>query len=71
MKSFSDNHLKKKKDYKVKVQQAIETVKEMVHNGECDFFILDEILGPINNEMITVEQVPMLIQMKIIETYYV
>lgn len=43
----------------------------MVHNGECDFFILDEILGPINNEMITVEQVPMLIQMKIIETYYV
>ncbi|TCK98650.1 cob(I)alamin adenosyltransferase [Natranaerovirga hydrolytica] len=53
-----------KEAYKEKVQQAFETVNEMVQSGAYDVFILDEILGAIKNEMITIEQVQTLMQMK-------
>jgi cob(I)alamin adenosyltransferase len=53
-----------KEVYKNKVQEAYQEVVEMIQSAKYDVFILDEILGAIKNEMVTIEQVKHLMEIK-------
>ena len=53
-----------KLEYKEKVQIAIKKVSILITSKDYDIFILDEILGAIKNEMITIDQVLELLDTK-------
>jgi cob(I)alamin adenosyltransferase len=53
-----------KQVYKEQVQREFDTIKTMTLGGKYDVVILDEVLGALSNEMVSVEQLLELIELK-------
>lgn len=51
-------------DHRAAAQAGLALAREIVDNGACDVLVLDEILGAIKAELVTVEQVRELIAAK-------
>lgn len=53
-----------KRELKREIDEAFEFVKKVIETNECDILILDEIMGVIQNGLLTVEQVLELLEKK-------
>ncbi|TCT13789.1 cob(I)alamin adenosyltransferase [Natranaerovirga pectinivora] len=56
-KFFWQLSLEEKVEYKEKLQEAFKKVSMLMVSNDYDIFILDEILGALKNQMVTLEQV--------------
>ena len=52
----------KKQEEIVNIKNGLNFAKKVLTTGECDLLILDEVLGLIDNEIITVEDLKNLLE---------
>ena len=55
---------KEKEELKKEIREGLNFAKQIIANEECNILILDEIMGAIKNEMISVEDIKELIHTK-------
>lgn len=66
--NFFELPVEKQTEEIVNIKNGINFAKKVLATGECDLLILDEVLGLVDNRIITVEDLKALLQMKDDET---
>ncbi|MDE5909886.1 MAG: cob(I)yrinic acid a,c-diamide adenosyltransferase [Lachnospiraceae bacterium] len=66
--NFFELSEEKKTEEVINIKNGINFAKKVLATGECDLLILDEILGLIDNDIITAEELKTLLQVKDEET---
>lgn len=60
--NFSELPEDKKKDEIINIKNGINYAKKVLTTGECDLLILDEVLGLVEKDIITVEELKALLE---------
>lgn len=60
--NFSELSEEKKRDEIVNIKNGINFAKKVLTTGECDLLILDEVLGLVENNIITVDELKTLLE---------
>ena len=55
-KNYEDLTMKEKEEQNIKIINALNYVRKVMDTAECDLLILDEVLGLVDNEVITEAQ---------------
>ncbi|MBO5335832.1 MAG: cob(I)yrinic acid a,c-diamide adenosyltransferase [Lachnospiraceae bacterium] len=60
--NFAELSQEKKRDEIVNIKNGINFAKKVLTTGECDLLILDEVLGLVENNILTVEELKTLLE---------
>ena len=68
MDDFRELSYEKKKEEIANIKNGLNFAKKVLATGECDLLILDEVLGLVDNQIITIEELKTLLEARNEET---